>query len=171
MYLIGKRQTIEKGRKGRPKIDIKGATSAPSLTENIKTSQKIASQSNVSARTVATAKIYAESVDKLIANLKELEVSRNDILLKYKSALKDTVELSKLDIEIQIEAFSLVKSGQISDLGNATRKAIQNKRDRELKAAEEQKRLLAEMAKKKREEEEKAVRHEDGILYRLVKRG
>jgi hypothetical protein len=72
--------------------------------------------------------------------------------------MKDLIEFSKQENEIQVEAISLLPSGSEKDLGNATRKATQNSRDRILKATEERKRLEAEAWKKQREESERLER-------------
>lgn len=67
-YLIGKRYNAEKKEPTRPKFDNRGTTVVPVESNNIKTSQKIASQSKVHFNTVKNAEKFADAVDKVAEN-------------------------------------------------------------------------------------------------------
>ncbi|HZK88153.1 MAG TPA: hypothetical protein VFC27_03280 [Anaerovoracaceae bacterium] len=68
-YLIGKRYQEEKKEEGRPKINNNVATVTTLPSNNSRTEQKIAEQTQVSPKTVRNDEKFANAIDKVAENV------------------------------------------------------------------------------------------------------
>jgi len=138
-YLIGQRMANEKKEIGRP-LNNSDKVTELSISENHSnstqnegkqntevdrqnvgkpnTSEKIATEYGISARTVERNQDYAQAVDTIAENLGE-DIKTKILSSEIKLTDKDTKELAKQDPEVQSKVINLVETKQAKNLDEA----------------------------------------------------